>query len=50
MLPRQSFSHKNAKSQIEYGNLFVSFMLFCGEEQIKRDRPRGRSLLENTRD
>jgi len=45
MLARQSFSHKKAqKAQIDYGNLFVPFVLFCGEEQTKRDRPQGRPL------
>jgi hypothetical protein len=45
MLARQSVSHKKAqKAQRDFHNQFVPFVLFCGQDKTKRDRPRGRSL------
>jgi len=45
MLARQSFSHKKAqKAQIDYGNLFVPFVLFCGRTNKKRS-PAGATSL-----
>jgi hypothetical protein len=47
MLARQSFSHKKAQKALMIMKFFCAFVPFVAKnEQTKRDRPGGRSLLE----